>query len=95
MVLGDEPHLTLQLEEAFISIALNVIDLNKVSDPFAIRQAGVKIRRGELNLLIFHRNRDTWQVSAHLTLANYELYVVSVSLATKWRLKYVIFRPDT
>jgi hypothetical protein len=28
--------------------ALNVIDLNRV-DPFAVRQAGVKIRRRDLN----------------------------------------------
>jgi hypothetical protein len=29
--------------------ALNVIDLNRVLDPFAVRQVGVKMRRRDLN----------------------------------------------
>ncbi len=43
---------------------LNVIDLNRVSDPFGIRQAGVKIRRGDLNLLILRRNQDSRDLEA-------------------------------
>jgi len=39
--------------------ALNVIDLNRVSDPYGIKCTGVKIRRGDLNLLGLHRNQDT------------------------------------
>jgi len=39
--------------------ALNVIDLNRVSDPYGIKCTGVKIRRVDLNLLGLHRNQDT------------------------------------
>ena len=41
--------------------ALNVIDLNGVLGPHGIRKARVKIRRGDLNLLVLHRNQDISQ----------------------------------